>query len=138
MHDAGGVRGADTFSNLNGDVECVCHRHRPLVQDLPERTPRYQLHDEDVGAVRRKDVEDCDDMRIVQRRSGPRFVQEAGTPLLVVALVRWQDLERYAAIETLVDRFVDHAHPAGAQLGDDLVMHQRAAEHVKTLYRTGQ
>ena len=129
MHDAGGVRGGHAFGNLDGDVERLGQRHRPVVEDLPERASRHQLHHEHVGVVDREDVEDRDDMGIVECGGGARFVEEAGATLMVVGFVRRQDLEGDAAIEAQVDRLVHHAHAAGAQLGEDLVVHQRATDH---------
>ena len=100
------VCGTDAFGHLKGDIECLYQRHRAVVEDVPERASGHQLHHEHVGVVDRENVEDRDDMRIVERGGCPRFVQEACATLLVVALVGREDLQRHAAIETKVERFI--------------------------------
>ncbi len=76
-------------------------------------------------------------MRIVERGGGPRFVQEACATLLVVGLVSRRILSATRRSRRRSRRFVHHTHTA-SQLGDDLVVHQRATDHVETLHRVGR
>jgi len=56
------------------------HSH-PLPRDQPvERLARHELHDDEVDALRRLDLVDRDDVRVVEGGGGSSFLDEATTP----------------------------------------------------------
>ena len=103
MDDADGVRGVERVADLRGDVGNALRRQRPIT-DSVDRRSLDEFHNEEsrrlVGVDCRgfADVVQRADMRMVQRRDGPRFALEplagprvgatcAGSTLM--ATVRW-------------------------------------------------
>ena len=63
----------------------------------------------------------------MRQREG--FFAEATTGGLVGQGAGGQDFQRHIALQPLVARPVDHAHPTGADLFHNLVVAQRLADH---------
>ena len=78
-----------------------------------------ELHRVVVDAAFAADRVDGDDVRVVERGGGAGFVLEAGELLLVEHRRERQHLQRDAAAERELLRFVDHAHAAAAELAED-------------------
>ena len=108
--------------DLQHDVDRRLRRRRAaLADDVLERAPADQLHRDVVGAVPLAAVEDADDAGVLQARRAGRLAPEALDERDVLGQVAVEQLERDAAPELLVLGLVDVGHPAGAELGDDLV-----------------
>ena len=68
------------------------------------------------------------DVRMVQRGSGARLPLKALKQLRVLFHFGREEFQRHAASELRILRLIHHAHPAGAQLFDDVVMRKRLAD----------
>ena len=92
-----------------------------VVEHLVERGAVDEVHREVVPPVDDPDIVDVDDVRVVEvgRRAGLALEPLDGLlrPLFLVE----EHLDRDLALELRVLRAVDDAHPAAAQLGDDVV-----------------
>ena len=103
MDDADSVRGVESVANLRADVGNALRRHRPIT-DHVDRRPLDEFHDEEshrlvgVGSRGFADVVQRADMRMVQRRHGPRFALEPLPGLGVVRHVRRQHLDGDRAV----------------------------------------
>ena len=75
------------------------------------------------------DFVDGDDVRMIQRGGGLRFLDEAAPLVVGAGAVRRQEFQRRGAIEQDIAGLVDHAHPAFAELFEDLVMADRRPGH---------
>lgn len=64
---------------------------------------------------------------MVQSGSGARLLQETATAIFLCERVGRQHFERYYALELLVARFIDRAHPARAQRLDDAIVCDKRA-----------
>ena len=67
------------------------------------------------------DLVDGQDVRMIERRGGPRLVQEAAEPLGIAAQLRPQHLERDRPAERRIGGLVDLAHAAAAEQVLDLI-----------------
>jgi hypothetical protein len=88
--------------------------------------PLDVLHGVEVHAALAADCEDWHDVAVVQMGSGLCFVLEALQLARIERRCEGQHLERDAAIERDLFRFVDHAHPAAAELAEDAEVAERA------------
>ena len=61
-----------------------------------------------------REIVDHEDVRMVERARGPRFLLEAVESAAVGACGGWQHLHRDIAAESLIVGAVDDAHPPGA------------------------
>ncbi len=75
------------------------------------------------------DVVDGDDVGVVQGRGSLGLLHEAALALGVGDLLRRQDLDGDEAVQVRVAGLVDHAHPALAELLEDLVVRDGSAGH---------
>ena len=80
-------------------------------------------------AVVLADFIDGADVGMVQRGGGAGFAAEAFERLWVVATVVRKELQGDEATELGVFGFVDHAHPAAAELFDNAVVRDGLADH---------
>src|SRR5262249_21453851 len=97
-----------------------------------------ELHRDEVDPLIDVDVVDGDDVRMVQRRCGFRFLNEPPPPVGVDGLVSRKDLERGEAFEAGVARLVHDTHAAFPELFEDLVMTKTAAgtDHCRPMLAT--
>ncbi len=72
---------------------------------------------------------DGNDVGVIQRRGGPRFLHETALSLGVGRLVRRQNLDGDQALQVGVAGLVDYPHPAFAEFLDDLVVQELASQH---------
>ena len=87
------------------------------------------LHDNEVNAGDLPQFVDRGDVRVVQHRHGPRFMNE--TPHLVghVARIGRENLQRHEPTKHSIAGEIDFAHPAEPSGMDNLVMGERMANH---------
>jgi hypothetical protein len=96
---------------------------------------------DEIDAVFLRDVVNRDDARMVQRRRGPRFLDEPAPAIGVADLVGGKDLDRDEPVQVRVARFVDDAHAAFADAVEDLVVREPAADHWwvdRSIYAAGR
>jgi hypothetical protein len=78
MHDAGGVRGGERRSHLNGRGERFFEAHPSAPYALAQRFALDMLHGDEVAAVCRfVDIVDDADVRMRERCGGARLPLEA-------------------------------------------------------------
>ena len=79
------------------------------------------LHRKEVLAVELADVVDVDDVRVAEPGGGLRLGLEAADQLGRGQVAGQDHLHGHGAVEALLPGLVDHAHPAPADLADQLV-----------------
>ncbi len=108
-------------------------RRRPAGDVLCQRLARHVLHDQEVDALAAVEVVHRGDVRVVQAGQRLRFTAEPPPCSLVGEHPSRQHLEGDVAVEVLVAGAIDLAHPAFAQLRDDLIVTQCLANHDRVL-----
>ena len=83
--------------------------------------PAHVLHHDEIVAVGRLDFVNRDDVRVIERRGGVRFLDKPATAILVADAVRRQHLDRDLAVEPRIAGAIHLAHPTGADEREDLV-----------------
>ncbi len=104
---------------------------RPGAEDLVERRPVDQLHDDEAAAFVLADVVEGADVGVVEGRGGAGFALE---PLGGERIGRHrlgQELQRDVAAEAEILGAVDHAHAAGTQPIDDAVVRDNGTDHLE-------
>jgi hypothetical protein len=102
------------------------HQFRFLLErqrrdSLRQRRAFQELHDEVRRLAGGAQVVNAHDIGMRQARHGAGLSHEAGVQRGVVRVTRGQRLDGNLAAQGFVDREQHAAHPAGADLGDDLV-----------------
>ena len=121
MHDPGFVGARKAVGDLGREREEAADRKRPFHDELAQRPARDELHRDVRRGLGMADLIDRDDVWMVQRRGGPRFLLEAIEPAGVRRYFGGQHLEREFAAELRVARPIDLAHAAGANGGNYFV-----------------
>ena len=99
------------------------------METLAQRLARQQLGDRVGDAVVGTEIVDGEDVRVIELGDGLGLALETREPIGVGGHRLRQHLDRHIAIEPLVVRAVDHAHPALADLLDDAVVAEGGADH---------
>ena len=121
MDDALLVSGGQALCDLYRVVERCARGNGPVAQSLTQRLALEQFR-HDVGhAVVHADVVHREDVRVIQRRSGSRFLLEALKPAGIGRGIRGKHLDRDVAPESRVATAIDLAHSARAEQGKDFV-----------------
>ncbi len=124
-----GVRRGEGVGQRHGDAEELLERQAALGDRLREGLALDVLHGEEALAVGLFDRVDGDDVGVVEGGDGLDLALEAGEALRVVGERRRQGLQRHLAMQPLVFGEEDDAHAAFAQLGEDPIVRQPAADH---------
>ena len=93
-----------------------CARPAPTARsrdDVGQRLPRHQLHDERLDAVAFLQPVDLRDVRMIERRQQARFARKPSAAVGVGRQVRRQHFDGDVAPELRVARAIDLAHAAG-------------------------
>ena len=122
VNDAGVVRGPDGVRDLEREFDGVPDRQPAARNQVAERQPVHELHDDEVRAFVRRDVIHRDDVRVVERRGGTGLAEEPFPAVRVRRVPRGQELDRDEPLQAGVARLVDDAHAPFAQLFEDLVV----------------
>src|SRR5947208_3347657 len=124
-----------TYASHHGDpISETETEHRRLGLQRPPRDAVLQrlafkeLHDDEGTAVLLADVMNRADVRVIQGGSGSSLAPETIQGLRVASELVRQKLESDEALEPGVFGLVDHTHPACAQLLDDAVVGDGAAD----------
>ncbi len=128
MDDARGVGLGQPIGDLDGVPESVVELDPLAADQLVERLPLNELHDDEIPALIGGDVVDDDDVGVAQGRGGLGLLGEAAPALGVGHLVRRQDLDSHGPVEVGVFGPVNGAHAALADPLDDPVMQERLAD----------
>jgi hypothetical protein len=129
VQDAARVRGVDRVGNLRGQPQQQADIERTAVDRARERAPLEQLHRDERPPLVLVHLIDGADVRVVQRRGGARFAQEALHRLRLVGAILRQELERHLARELHVFGEIDHAHAARAERVEDAIVRDGLADH---------
>src|SRR4029453_7141665 len=105
----------------NGDPEHLAEAQAVAWNERIQALPTHVLHHDEIVAVSRLDFVDRDDVRVIQRRGGVRFLDKPATTILVADAVCGQNLDGYLAVETRIARSIHLAHSACADEREDFV-----------------
>ena len=106
---------------LHGVVDRRAHRDRTVVQAFAQCLAVEQLR-HDVGrAVVHTDVVDGEDVRVIERGGGARFLLETMQPPRIGGGVGREHLDRDVAPEPRVAATIDLAHSSGTEQRKDFV-----------------
>src|SRR5580692_2470018 len=93
-----------------------------------------KLHGDEVLTLSLVNLEDHADVRMVEGGRGLRFTLEAGQSLRIFSNIIRQELQGDKAVQLYVLGFVDHTHPATAELLDDAIVRDGLADHWRESY----
>lgn len=99
-----------------------------------QRAARDVLHHHEVDALLFADVVDGDDIGMIERRCGLRFLDEPQLARCLTEIFRTQHLDRDETVQPRVPRFEHFAHAARAQRFEDLIVAEGAAGHFVVYY----
>src|SRR5581483_2440212 len=129
---AGGMRCIQGIGNLDRKRQNRVQLQGPASDAVLERTAFQKLHGNEVLAVVTADVVNGADVRMVERRSRPRFALKALQRLWIASQRIRKEFQSDVAPKAAVLRLVDHAHAAAAQLRDDVIVGNCPPEQRRT------
>jgi hypothetical protein len=121
VDDALLVRRGQPARDLEGDLDGLAGRQRAVLQALAQRLALQQLHRRVHRALLAAEIVDREDVGVRERSDGLRLPLEAPERVRVLGEIPREDLDRDLPVEPRVPRAEDDAHPALAELGEDLV-----------------
>ncbi len=121
MNDSLLVRGRESLCDAEGILDRAPHRQRSSLQLFPERHALEKFADQKRCAVVCSDVVDSQNVGVVQRGDGARFLLDTPQPVCVLRQRLRQHLDRHVAPEPRVSCAVHFPHASGAQRRDDLI-----------------
>ncbi len=119
----------ERVSDLNRQVEQGIGLKGLGLDAMLEGLPLQKLHHDEGLAFVLADFENGADVRVVERRSGPRLALEAIERLGILGQIFRQKLERHKTAERGVFGLVHHAHPAAAQLFQNSIVRDGFPNH---------
>jgi hypothetical protein len=122
VDDARFVRSAKRLHHLSYDVDDFCQRRRPAHQSCLQADALEELHGDKGERLARAGIENSADVGMVERRRQPCLTLESTNRIDVRGQLLLENLDRDRAREPGILRFVDNAHPAGAQRADHVEM----------------
>ena len=132
MDDAALARELKRVGNLGGNAESVGQRHRPSSEALAKRLALDELHGDERNpgaAIALADLVDLGDEGMIEPGRGVGLAQETPPGSLIRHLAFGQELERDLPVEPKVLGQVDLAHSPLADLGENPVVRNLAADH---------
>ena len=129
MHDSLRVRRIEAVGDLDADLQELRDLDGPGGDAVLERLALEQLHGDERPTLELADVVDRADVGMIERRRRARLAAEPLDRLRIPGDVVGQELQRDVPPEPRVPGLVDHAHPAPAQLFQDAVVGDGAADH---------
>src|SRR4029077_9693265 len=115
------MRGGESARDLDRVVQGLADRQWTCAQTLAQRVALEQLGDHVGRAGVLTDVVHRENVWMIERRGGARFLLEAVHALAVRSKRREDNLDRDVARETRIARAIDLAHAAGPEQSQDLV-----------------
>ena len=98
MNDATGMRRRQRVGDRNGNPEYLAEPQAVPRNERVQALPTHVLHHDEIVAVCRLDLVDGDDVRVVQRRGGVRFLDKPAPAIVVADTISRQYLDRHVAI----------------------------------------
>ena len=129
MNDAFGMRGIERVGNFDGERQQRVQFQRAPRDQVLQGHAIEKLHGDKRLAILLADVVDGADVGMVQRGCGLRLALKAAERLRILGDFIGQKLEGDEAVQPRVFGFVDHTHPAAAQLLDDAVVRDGLSDH---------
>ena len=129
VDDAARVRCIEGIGDLNGEIEQPGQRNRFAVDFGLQRSAFEQLEDDERAPFVFADFVDRADVRMVQRRCGPRFTEEPLDCETIARRLGQQELERHPSAEDQILGQIDLAHAAAAKLLQNPIVRERFADH---------
>src|SRR6476646_2326554 len=129
MNNSRGMGVGDFVGDLYRDIEYFPQWHPMPWGATVKRHACNVFHHDEFDAIRRRDVVDDDNIRMVQRRRRLRLLHEALLAAGVGDLVRKKHLDRDEPIKACVPSLPDRAHAAFTELFYNLVLKEPTAEH---------
>ena len=123
------MRGIERVGNFDGEPEQRVEFHRTPRDQVLQGHALEILHGDKGLAVFLANVVDGADVGMVQRGRGLGLALKAAERRGILGHFIGQKLERYKAVQPRVFRFVNHAHPAAAQLLDNAVVRNGLSDH---------
>ena len=130
VDDALGVCRIQRVGELDGDLQQVGDPHRTAIDAVAEALAPEYLHHDIGSAFVVADVENCANPGMAQRAGGSRLDTEAVERLTAGDRLRGKELERDLSPEAFVLGEIHDSHAAGAKRTEDLVVRDRATDHV--------
>ena len=121
MDDAGGVGFGEALRELVDDIEEPAQREASPVQERPKGRALNPLHRDVRGRPVAPDLVDRQNVGVIERGGGARLELESPEAVRVRGDLGPQHLDRDDAVEARIAGFVNLAHPAGADRGQNLV-----------------
>ena len=129
MGDAALVGGAQGIGDRYRELEELPRREPVLGDQRRQGLPVDELHGEEGCAVCLLHRMDGDDVGVVEGGHRPRLAAETFEPLGIRDHLLGQDLDRHLAAKLGVPREPHLTHSPLAELAENLVVEQRAADH---------
>lgn len=130
VHEAGLVRARQGLRHLDRDVERVRHRNGasrdPLLQRLAV-VVRHRQEQFPIGCL--VDFVNGADVGVIERGGGLRFLPETVVRVFIFREIGREEFQRNKPVQTGVERFVHHSHPAAAEPFDDAIVGDGLANH---------
>jgi hypothetical protein len=122
MDDAGSMRGCQRVRDLDGVLQRVSDPEPRASDDNSQGRTGHVFHRDEVRPAVLADVVDGDDVGMVQRGGGARFLDESLAAFRARCALGPEQLDGDRPAEARVDGAVDGSHPALAERLDDLVV----------------
>ena len=129
MDDAFGMRRVERIGNFDRERQQRVQLHRTPGDHVLQGHAIEILHGDKRLAVLLANVVNGADVGMVQRRSRLRLALKAAERLGILGHFIGQELEGDKAMQPGVFGFVNHTHPAAAQLVDNAVMRNGLPDH---------
>jgi len=115
--------------NLDGQGKNRVGLHRAIADLVLQRHAVQILHDDERLTILLIHFMDRANVRMIQRGSRLCLALKAGEGLCVFGYIIRQEFESDEAMQFYILGFINHTHPASAQLLDDAVVRNRLPDH---------
>ena len=129
VDDSPDVCGIECIGYFNRQGEQTLELHRPAVDQMFQRLPAQALHHDEDMSLMLADFVDGADVRMIQRRGGPRLAAKALEGLRILGGIVGEKFQRNEAAELRVFRFIDDPHPSATEEFNDAVVRDSLADH---------
>jgi len=123
------MRGGNALCDLQGIIHGLTHGDGACTQARPQVPALEQFRDDVRHRAFKTDVVDGENVGMVQRGGGARFLLETVPVVRIVAGSGADKLQRHVAPQPFVPRAKDFAHCSGADLFEDPIMPHELANH---------
>jgi hypothetical protein len=106
------VRLVQRIGDLDGDLQCLIHRHRSFFQPLGERLPFQKFHHQEVSSVFRPDIENRTYIWVTQAGQRSGFALETRFEFGILGDMAGKNFDGDETVQPCVSRFVDLSEPA--------------------------